>query len=92
MGRVIVRPIAENLGDAIAMRYLGPGPNAPPLKNNGITGDARRASKALGKKRFEMKVDDMVKPIRGMTGRWAGTRRNRRIPGSPRLRISPISR
>jgi len=48
MGRVIVRPIAENLGDAIAMRYLGPDPNAPPLKNNGITGDARRASKALG--------------------------------------------
>lgn len=25
MGRVIVRPIAEKLGDAIAMRYLGPG-------------------------------------------------------------------
>jgi hypothetical protein len=46
MGRVIVRPIAEKLGDAIAMRYLGP--NAPPLKNNGITGDARTASKALG--------------------------------------------
>lgn len=32
-------------------------------------GDARRTSKALGKKRFEMKVDDMVKPIGGMTGR-----------------------
>ncbi len=79
MGRVIVRPIAEKLGDAIAMRYLGPG-------------DARRTSKALGKKRFEMKVDDMVKPIGGMTCRWAGTRRNRRILGSPRLRISPISR
>ena len=56
MGRVIVRPIAEKLGDAIAMRYLGPG-------------DARRTSKALGKKRFEMTVDDMVKPIGGMTCR-----------------------
>jgi creatinine amidohydrolase/Fe(II)-dependent formamide hydrolase-like protein len=56
MGRVIVRPIAEKLGDAIAMRFLGPG-------------DARRTSKALGKKRFEMKVDDMVKPIGGMTCR-----------------------
>ena len=41
-----LRPIAEKLGDAIAVRYLGP--NAPPLKNNGITGDARTASKALG--------------------------------------------
>jgi creatinine amidohydrolase/Fe(II)-dependent formamide hydrolase-like protein len=48
MGRVIGRTIAEKLGNAIAMRYLGPDPNAPPLKNNGITGDARRASKALG--------------------------------------------
>jgi creatinine amidohydrolase/Fe(II)-dependent formamide hydrolase-like protein len=38
-------------------------PNAPPRKNNGITGDARRSTVALGKKAFDMKVDYAVRQI-----------------------------
>jgi creatinine amidohydrolase len=34
--------------------------------NNGITGDARRSSVALGKMAFDMKVDYAVKQIRGL--------------------------
>ena len=41
------------------------GPNAPPRVNNGITGDARRSSAALGKMAFDMKVDYAVKQIQG---------------------------
>jgi creatinine amidohydrolase/Fe(II)-dependent formamide hydrolase-like protein len=44
-------------------------PNAPPRRNNGITGDARKASKELGKKLFDMKVEYAVTQIKGMTGR-----------------------
>jgi creatinine amidohydrolase len=40
-------------------------PNAPPRKNNGITGDARRSSVALGKMAFNIKVDYAVKQIQG---------------------------
>lgn len=40
-------------------------PNAPPRKNNGITGDARRSSVALGKMAFDIKVDYAVKQIQG---------------------------
>jgi creatinine amidohydrolase/Fe(II)-dependent formamide hydrolase-like protein len=40
-------------------------PNAPPRKNNGITGDARRSSAALGKMAFDMKIDYAVKQIQG---------------------------
>jgi creatinine amidohydrolase len=40
-------------------------PNAPPRKNNGITGDARRSSAALGKMAFDMKVDYAVRQIQG---------------------------
>jgi hypothetical protein len=40
-------------------------PNAPPRKNNGITGDARRSSVALGKMAFTIKVDYAVKQIQG---------------------------
>jgi creatinine amidohydrolase/Fe(II)-dependent formamide hydrolase-like protein len=40
-------------------------PNAPPRKNNGITGDARRSTAALGKQAFEIKVDYAVKQIQG---------------------------
>ena len=36
--------------------------------NNGITGDARRASAELGKMAFEIKVDYAVKQIRGFLG------------------------
>ncbi len=50
-------------------RGAAPDANAPPRKNNGITGDARKASKELGKKLFEMKVEYAVKQIKGMTGR-----------------------
>jgi creatinine amidohydrolase/Fe(II)-dependent formamide hydrolase-like protein len=40
-------------------------PNAPPRKNNGITGDARRSTAALGKQAFDVKVDYAVKQIQG---------------------------
>ena len=39
--------------------------NAPPRKNNGITGDARRASSDLGKRLFDMKVQYAVRQIKG---------------------------
>ena len=42
-----------------------PDPNAPPRKNNGITGDARRSSVALGKQAFDIKVSYAVKQITG---------------------------
>ena len=42
-----------------------PDPNAPPRKNNGISGDARRSSVALGKQAFDIKVDYAVKQITG---------------------------
>jgi creatinine amidohydrolase len=35
--------------------------NAPPRKNNGITGDARRSTAALGKRAFDIKIDYAVK-------------------------------
>jgi creatinine amidohydrolase len=40
-------------------------PNAPPRKNNGITGDARKSTAALGKLAFDMKIDYAVKQIQG---------------------------
>src|SRR6516225_876882 len=40
-------------------------PNAPPRRNNGITGDARRSTAALGKMAFDIKVDYAVKQIQG---------------------------
>ena len=40
-------------------------PNAPPRKNNGISGDARRSTAALGKMAFDIKVDYAVKQITG---------------------------
>src|SRR5215831_8578697 len=41
-------------------------PNAPPRKNNGITGDARRSTAALGKMAFDIKIDYAVKQIQGL--------------------------
>jgi len=38
-------------------------PNAPPRKNNGISGDARRSSVALGKQAFDVKIEYAVKQI-----------------------------
>jgi len=40
-------------------------PNAPPRKNNGISGDARRSTAALGKQAFDIKVSYAVKQING---------------------------
>jgi len=40
-------------------------PNAPPRKNNGITGDARRSTAALGKQAFDIKIEYAVKQIQG---------------------------
>jgi creatinine amidohydrolase len=40
-------------------------PNAQPRKNNGITGDARRSTAALGKQAFDIKIDYAVKQIEG---------------------------
>ena len=40
-------------------------PNAPPRKNNGITGDARNSTAALGKMAFDIKIDYAVKQIQG---------------------------
>jgi creatinine amidohydrolase/Fe(II)-dependent formamide hydrolase-like protein len=40
-------------------------PNAPPRKNNGISGDARRSTVALGKQAFDIKVSYAVKQITG---------------------------
>jgi creatinine amidohydrolase len=59
-------PTAE--GDPVAERGRdGQGVNAkaPPSKNNGITGDARRSAADLGKMVFDMKVDYAVKQIQG---------------------------
>jgi len=46
-------------------RGRGTDPNAPPRKNNGITGDARRSTAALGKMAFDIKIDYAVKQIQG---------------------------
>jgi creatinine amidohydrolase/Fe(II)-dependent formamide hydrolase-like protein len=43
-------------------------PHAPPRKNNGITGDARRSTAALGKMQFDIKVEYAVKQIQGFLG------------------------
>ena len=45
-----------------------PDPNAPPRKNNGITGDARKSTAALGKMAFDIKIDYAVKQIQGFLG------------------------
>jgi creatinine amidohydrolase len=64
--------IATALGDPVppsGQRGRGPAaPNPPPRVNNGITGDARRSSVALGKMAFDMKVEYAVKQIRGFLG------------------------
>src|SRR5471032_413096 len=46
-------------------RGAAPDPNAPPRKNNGISGDARRSTVALGKQAFDIKVSYAVKQITG---------------------------
>ena len=46
-------------------RGAAPDPNAPPRINNGISGDARRSTAALGKMQIDLKVDYAVKQIQG---------------------------
>jgi creatinine amidohydrolase len=46
-------------------------PNAPPRKNNGITGDARKSTAALGKMAFDIKIDYAVKQIQGFLANQA---------------------
>jgi creatinine amidohydrolase len=48
-------------------------PNAPPPKNNGITGDARKSAPLLGKRAFELKIDYAVKQIQGFLANQAKT-------------------
>lgn len=57
-------PTAE--GDPILPRGQRPDPSKP-RKNNGITGDARKASKELGKRAFDQKVDYAIKQIRALS-------------------------
>ena len=71
MARVRKELIATAEGDPVpppGARGQGRGaadPNAPPRKNNGISGDARRSTAALGKQAFDIKVDYAVKQITG---------------------------
>ena len=61
--------IATAEGDPVpppGSRGQGRGQAADPTrKNNGITGDARRSTAALGKMQFDIKVDYAVKQIQG---------------------------
>jgi creatinine amidohydrolase len=55
--------LANSLGDPVPTKDAAVDPNVK-LINNGIIGDARRSTKALGKRLFDMKVDYAVKQIR----------------------------
>lgn len=55
--------LANALGDPVVDGKVVRGANSP---NNGITGDARKASAELGKLRHEMKVDFAVKQIQSL--------------------------
>lgn len=63
--------IADALGDPPRRGRGGTAqdPNAPPRRNNGIQGDARRSSVELGKKAFDMKVDYAVRQINELLGK-----------------------
>jgi creatinine amidohydrolase/Fe(II)-dependent formamide hydrolase-like protein len=63
-GWVRMSEIPNAVGDPVLPRGERPDPNTP-RKNNGITGDARKSTKALGKVNFDMKIDYAVKQIRG---------------------------
>jgi creatinine amidohydrolase len=67
-----VRP--ELIKDAVGGGGRGRGdadPNAPPRVNNGISGDARPSTVALGKKIFDMKVDYAVRQIQQLLAKPA---------------------
>lgn len=59
-----------SIGDPVP----APGQKAEHKVNNGISGDARRSSAALGKRYFDMKVDYAVKQIHELldSGKPAG--------------------
>ena len=67
-----VRPalMKDALGDPVPAPGQPRAPEDPntPRKNNGITGDARRSSRELGKRAFDLKVDYAVRQIRGFLG------------------------
>ena len=73
--------IPTALGDPVpapGQRGRGqPDPAPQPSVNNGITGDARRSSAALGKMAFDMKVDYAVKQIQTFLGVPADSTRPR---------------
>jgi creatinine amidohydrolase/Fe(II)-dependent formamide hydrolase-like protein len=54
---------AQVRGSSLRSIQSAPGQRAERKINNGITGDARRASAALGKRYFDMKVDYAVRQI-----------------------------
>lgn len=58
--------LATAVGNPVPTPGAARDPNAPRV-NNGITGDARRASAELGKKLFDLKVDHAVKQIKQLT-------------------------
>ena len=58
--------IPTALGDTVP-RGATRDPNVPRV-NNGISGDARRSTAALGKQAFDQKVDYAVRQIRGFLG------------------------
>src|SRR5262249_20136610 len=55
--------ISDAVGDPPARRGAAPDPNAPPRRNNGISGDARRSTTELGKRAFDIKVEYAVRQI-----------------------------
>jgi hypothetical protein len=55
----------ESGAPSTGQRGVPPDPNAPPRINNGISGDARRSTAALGKMQVDLKVDYAVKQIQG---------------------------
>jgi creatinine amidohydrolase len=68
-GAKYVRTDKITFGDPMPTR----GERAEPKIDNGITGDARGSSAALGKIQVEMKVDAAVTQIRGLVGGAAST-------------------
>jgi creatinine amidohydrolase len=68
-GAKYVRTDKITFGDPMPRR----GERAEPKIDNGITGDARGSSAALGKIQVEMKVDAAVTQIRGLVGGAAST-------------------
>lgn len=67
LGWVRLDQLATAVGTPVRARGA-PRDTTLPRINNGITGDARRSSKDLGKKLFDIKVDYAVKQIRGFMG------------------------